>query len=118
MAKKIEKSTHSLKLFDSVMEIFENFHNRTMGGKGEKVSAGIMAFMALYEIDENLATSLVDPNLTVKKASEMIRKNLANVIYRQSLEALTPEQRAQLLHDAELSQQRVLGKKKGKKGKK
>ncbi|MBW8017083.1 MAG: hypothetical protein FVQ82_12930 [Planctomycetes bacterium] len=108
----MQKTTYNLLIFEKVAEEFEKWHAKTAGGKGEKCSGGIMALMGLHQIDEGLAFALMDPSLTAKSAAELIQKTLKDVIYRQALEVLTPEQRARLLEEAKRSEQKVLGKKK------
>jgi len=84
--------------------------HKAAGGKGEQLSAGIMAYMAIYHIDKGLASALTDPDLTVKTAADLILKSMQEISYRKALEDLTLEQRVQLLEDAKRSREKVIRK--------
>lgn len=98
-------------IFRNFAEEFEVWDARTAGLRGDKYSAGIMAVMALHRIDPALSFALMSPELTADTAATMIMKRLEDVIYRRTIEALTPEQRVQFLQDVRQSQQKVDGKK-------
>lgn len=108
MAKKTEKTNYSLKLYANFAREFDKMWHKAAGGKGEQLSAGIMAYMAIYHIDKGLASTLTNPDLTAKKAATLILESMQDIIYRKALENLTPEQRAQLLEDAKRSKEKVI----------
>jgi len=110
MTKKIEKTNYSLKIYTDFAHEFDEFWHKAAGGKGEQLSAGVMAYMAIYNIDKGLASALTNPDLTAKKAANLILDSMREIIYRKALEDLTPEQRAQLLEDAKRSKEKVLQK--------
>lgn len=111
MTKNTEKINYNLKIFVSFVDQFDKFHENTVGMKGEKASAGLMAIMALHLLDEPLANALADPDITVKKAASLIETRMRIYFEQQAFEQLTPEQRSQLLRDAKQSREKVIGKK-------
>jgi len=111
MAKNTEKIVRSLKLYRNFSEEWDEMSPKAAGGKGEQLSAGIMAYMGIYNIDKGLASALTNPDLDAQKAAKLILESMGEIIYHKALENLTPEQRVQILQDAKQSKQKVFRKK-------
>lgn len=101
--KKIEKINYSLKVYAKFAEEFDAMWPKSAGGKGEQLSAGIMAYMAIYQIDKGLASALTNPDLNTKKAEKLIVDSMQKIIYNKALAGLTPEAKARILRDAQRS---------------
>jgi F0F1-type ATP synthase delta subunit len=111
MSKKIAKTVCSVKVYSNFLKEFEEISSQAAGNKGEQVSAGIMAWMAIYQTDKGLASALTNPDLTSETAAKLILTTFQEVIYQRALAALTPQQKAQLLEDAKQSARKAARKK-------